>query len=62
MRGTETSLLCEQVIARGRGSLFTIGKGHLGSGTCYMKAPSLLTSSHHCGSYLTPSLITASEI
>ena len=59
--GTESSLLYEQVIARDRGSLFTIGEGHLGSGTCYMKAPSLLTSSHHCGSYLTPSSITASK-
>ena len=57
----ETNLLCEQITTWGRDSPFTIRESHLGSSTCYVEAPTLLPSSHCCGSNLTPSSITTLE-
>ena len=58
---TTANLFCEQVIARGRGSLSVTREGYLGGGTCYTKTPSLLLSSYSCGFNPTSSSIATLE-
>ena len=58
-RSTKTSLLCEQVITRSRGSLFAFREGYFCFGTCYTETPSLFLSSHDYGFNLTSSSIIA---
>ena len=40
------SLLCKQIITRGRCLLFATGEGHFSDGTCYMKAFPLFPGTH----------------
>ena len=51
----------QRSVARSRGTLSTIKEGHFGSGTCYMKAPSLFSGLHRCGYNPTTSAITTWE-
>ena len=55
------SLLCEQIITRGRCLLFATGEGHFSGGTCYTKAFPLFPGTHSYCTDPTSAQVHASE-